>query len=411
MQLPIIYWIKRGDKLKQKIDFEKEYGVVLEGGGAKGAYQIGVWRALREYGIKIKGISGVSVGALNGALICMDDYEKAKSLWENIAYSQIMNVDDIKMDNLIKRNLSEVSLSELRKDTTKFLIDKGIDVSPLRELIKSHIDEDKIRSSPIELIISTFSVSQRKELDINVKELESGLICDYLMGSAYFPAFKKEKLHGQKYLDGGVVNNVPINHLISRGYKDIIVIRIYGMGLEKNVKIPTDVNVIEIAPRVDLGNILEFDHRKSRRNIKIGYYDGLRSMRDLAGKNYYIEGTHSEDYYAKLLTQISIKSCEKLFHLYRIEITNPSLFIRILFEEVYPLLAKDLKLEKDWSYKELFLTMVEICARRIKIQKYQVYTETELCSLVHKLREKIELKQSDEITLVDALLDLIEDLN
>ena len=42
---------------------EKEYGIVLEGGGARGAYQIGVWKALREAGMKIKGVAGTSVGA------------------------------------------------------------------------------------------------------------------------------------------------------------------------------------------------------------------------------------------------------------------------------------------------------------------------------------------------------------
>ena len=59
--------------MKLRIDLEKEYGIVLEGGGARGAYQIGVWKALREAGMKIKGVAGTSVGALNGALICMDD--------------------------------------------------------------------------------------------------------------------------------------------------------------------------------------------------------------------------------------------------------------------------------------------------------------------------------------------------
>lgn len=48
------------------IDLTKEYGLVLEGGGAKGAYQIGAWKALREAGVKLKGIAGTSVGALNG---------------------------------------------------------------------------------------------------------------------------------------------------------------------------------------------------------------------------------------------------------------------------------------------------------------------------------------------------------
>ena len=77
--------------MKPVIDLTNEYGLVLEGGGAKGAYQIGAWKALREAGVKLKGIAGTSVGALNGALICMGDYENARKVWENITYSRIMS--------------------------------------------------------------------------------------------------------------------------------------------------------------------------------------------------------------------------------------------------------------------------------------------------------------------------------
>ena len=45
------------------LDLTREYGIVLEGGGARGAYQIGAWRALRGAGVKLKGIAGTSVGA------------------------------------------------------------------------------------------------------------------------------------------------------------------------------------------------------------------------------------------------------------------------------------------------------------------------------------------------------------
>ena len=84
--------------MKPIIDLTKEYGLVMEGGGAKGAYQIGAWKAMREAGVKIKGIAGTSVGALNGALICMDDLTNAEKVWENISYSSIMSVEDEKME-------------------------------------------------------------------------------------------------------------------------------------------------------------------------------------------------------------------------------------------------------------------------------------------------------------------------
>ena len=62
--------------MKPIIDLNKEYGLVFDGGGARGAYQIGAWRALSEAGVKISAVAGTSVGALNGALVCMGDLGK-----------------------------------------------------------------------------------------------------------------------------------------------------------------------------------------------------------------------------------------------------------------------------------------------------------------------------------------------
>ena len=55
----------------------KKYGLVLAGGGGKGAYQIGAWKAMREMGIEFESIAGVSIGGINGAFIAADDYDKA----------------------------------------------------------------------------------------------------------------------------------------------------------------------------------------------------------------------------------------------------------------------------------------------------------------------------------------------
>ena len=71
------------------LDLSKEYGLVLDGGGARGAYQIGAWKALREAGVRINAVAGTSVGALNGALICMDDPEKAEKIWQEIGRAHV----------------------------------------------------------------------------------------------------------------------------------------------------------------------------------------------------------------------------------------------------------------------------------------------------------------------------------
>ena len=63
--------------------------IVLSGGGAKGAYQVGVWRALRKLGIKYSIVTGTSVGALNGVLMVQNEYIKARSMWYNINFDLI----------------------------------------------------------------------------------------------------------------------------------------------------------------------------------------------------------------------------------------------------------------------------------------------------------------------------------
>lgn len=374
-----------------RIDRNKEYGLVLEGGGAKGAYQIGVWKALIEHGVQIKAISGVSVGALNGALICMGDAEKATSIWENIAYSQVMDVDDNKMDKLVKGRIRDISWRELSRDALKLFRDRGVDIQPLRDMIHDYIDEEVIRDSPIQLIINTISVSSLKEVALDVKEIEQGLMEDFLIGSAYFPIFKIEKLHGEKYIDGGVVNNIPIDHLINRGYKDIIVIRIFGIGLEKNIKIPEDVNVIEIIPNANLGNMFEFDGKRSKRNIEIGYLDGLRYIKGLVGQTFYLDQTHDDEYYMRLFGSVEIEPMREIFEVFGLKIIEEKTFYRQLFEEFYPFLSMELRLEANWNYKDLFITMAEKSGIVLRIRRFQLYTEREyLEKIIEKYNDAVE---------------------
>lgn len=373
-------------------DFTKEYGLVLEGGGAKGAYQIGVWRALLSYGVKIKGVSGVSVGALNGALMCMGDYDQAEQLWRELNYSAIMKVDNDQMEKIIGHHLKELNFKELKKDISKFLKDKGIDITPLKDLIDKWVDEDKIRNSDMEFIFGTFLVSKLKEVEISTKEMENENLKDYLLASASLPAFKKDKLNGLKYMDGGLFNNVPIDMLINRGYKDIIVIRIFGRGLEKPVKIPRDVNVIEIAPRIKLGGTLEFNTTKIRRNMMVGYYDGLRCLKSLEGKIYYIDNDLTEE--ACGLKFINTNEAVKmgLLEYYKEEYGPGVSYTRQFVEIVCPYLADTLKLKKEWSYRELYLSLLELCAKSLKLTKYRVYTQEELKSAIIIRYQQMSMK-------------------
>lgn len=378
-------------RIKLQLDLDREYGIVLEGGGAKGAYQVGAWRALREAGVKIRGAAGTSVGALNGALICMDDFQKAEHIWENISYSRVMDVDDQLMDQLKKfsiRNLSSLTslnVGELISGAKRLLKDGGFDIAPLKGLIDDVVDEEKIRSSDRELYVVTYSLSDRQPLIANVKEAPEGTISDMLMASAYLIGFRQEKLGGKYYMDGGGINNVPVDVLIDKGYKDIIVLRIYGYGIdtEKKLEIPEDVSIYHVAPRQDLGGILEFDRKRARRNMLLGYFDSKRMLYGLAGRVYYINAPEGETYYFdKMMTEIHVLLSYLKPEFTRDEEDMPG--YRKYTETIFPQLAKELRMKEGWDYKDLYLSLLEDLAKQYRIGRFKIYTVDEMLNLILK---------------------------
>lgn len=384
--------------MRFQLDLTKEYGIVLEGGGAKGSYQIGAWKALKEAGLRIRGIAGVSVGSLNGALICMDDLEKAEYIWENISYSKVMDVDDDMMESVKKWDLKAIDLRQITEEAKRILKDKGFDITPLKQLIDSSIDEEKIRSSDREFYITTYSVTDHQLLTLEVNDIPEGEIGDMLLASAYFPAFKNQKLKGRRYMDGGGWNNVPVNVLLDQGYEDILVIRIYGLGFdsEKITEIPDEVNVYHIAPRQDLGGILEFDKKQARKNMTLGYYDAKRLLYGLEGRWYYIDAPHSEAYYFdRMMSEI-----ERILSFWYQE---KELFwsdelegYRMYTEVVFPAMAKEMKLKENWTYKDFYLSMLECLARRKRINRFQIYTADQLRQQIIQKYEKAWETQGGE---------------
>lgn len=365
------------------IDLNREYGIVLEGGGARGAYQIGAWKALREAGVKIRGVAGTSVGALNGALICMDDLKKAEEIWSTMTYSRVFHVEDDLMERLRKLEIRSFNLAELAAEVKKVVAGRGLDIGPLKQLIADTIDEEKIRKSPCDFYATTFSLTDRKEINFDVKTAPEGTMKDMLLASAYFPGFKNEKLGGKTYMDGGSVNNVPVNVLTKRGYKDIIVIRIYGIGVDKEKRFtpPLDVTIHRIAPRRNLGGILEFDSVRAKRNMLLGYYDAKRLLYDLVGRKYYFHMPRSEAYYFdKMMSELS------LFVRFLIPAKEPGelLGYRAYTERFFPALAKKMRLPAEWDYRDFYGAVLEICARKMELEVFRIYTVEEIVGQVHK---------------------------
>ena len=344
--------------MKLLLDLTKEYGLVLDGGGARGAYQIGAWKALREAGVHINAVAGTSVGALNGALICMGDLEKAEKIWSEMTFSRVMDVDDVWMERLFQ---GEQRLADILPEIRRILAEGGVDVTPLRRLIHETVDEKKIRESGIEFCMTTFSLSEFRKLELSISDIPEGRLEDFLLASAYLIGFRNEKLEGRRYLDGGLADNVPVAPLVERGYKDIIEIRIYGPGREPRVKLPEDAEIYRIGPRVRLGSILEFDGRRSRQNMKIGYYDAKRMLYGLEGIIYYIDQEYSDEWYERRMRDVS-------------ELEEAELAFR-------------LKIAPGYTDKEIYLAVLEASAKQLQVPKYRIYTVDELRKLVQERYE------------------------
>lgn len=261
-----------------------KYALALAGGGTKGSYQIGVWKALRELNIEITTIAGTSIGAINGAAIAVDEYEKTKKIWEHLDYSYLVEYKPYDKELDFQQNYQNVK--EQLMDITK---KRGLDITPLRKLLTNMIDEEKIRKSKIELIVTTVSLSEFKPVFKSVKDMPTGQVIDYLLASAALPVFQKIEIDGKAYIDGGAYDNLPINTLIERGHKNIIAVDLAGgLGIKKKVK-DHSANIILIKNSSMLGGLLDFSAKQSRINLRLGYLDAMKAFGKNYGKTYFIK--------------------------------------------------------------------------------------------------------------------------
>lgn len=265
---------------------QQTYGLVLAGGGAKGAYQIGAWRALRELGIEFNAIAGTSIGAINGALMAQGSFETAMRFWSNAEVSNGINLPfELKSgDNLF-------SLSNMPQIFYEVLRNGGIDISPAKKIVEDNISEEAVRASNIPLAIVTFNLNNMKPVELFVSDMPEGTMIDYIMASARFPGLNKQGPDDSQYLDGGVYDNAPLGILRRHGYHRLIVIDISSRKGMAHKEDWSCANIVYIRPYVpeDLGAAFEFDKDMNERRMEMGYYDTKKAFGELFGKDYYFK--------------------------------------------------------------------------------------------------------------------------
>lgn len=283
----------------------KPYGLILAGGGAKGAYQIGAWKAMRELGIEFEAIAGTSIGAINGALIAQDDFERAVELWSNVEVA-----DGINIEAELKDYENLFSFSNLPQIFREVIKNGGVDVTPAKKLVGDYVNEEKVRASGIPLGVVTFQLTNFKPVELFVDEMPQGQLVDYLMASARFPGLNKQGPDNGQYLDGGIYDNAPIGILRKRGINRLVVVDISNMKGVGHKEDWSCADIIYIRPYdpKELGEPFEFDKPYTEKRIQMGYLDAKKAFGVLGGLNYYF----SQKEYRQMLETYGYEACSQL---------------------------------------------------------------------------------------------------
>lgn len=264
---------------KERRSMEK-YAVALAGGGSKGIYQVGAWKALKELGIEFEAVTGTSIGAVNGSFMVQGDITKAENMWNNLKMDQCIRLSEnsgLFSDRLLIPQNTGLILKEV--------IHGGIDQSPLRDLIAEYIDVDAVYSSGIDFGLCTYSLKDHSSLKVWRKDIPREQFFDYIMASSALPGLKPVKLDDKVYLDGGIGDNLPFDMLRRRGLRNIIAI---DMRAVKDHSITTDrLRITHICNSMDLGATLDVTPSVLARNYQLGYLDTRKTFGFLDGIHYY----------------------------------------------------------------------------------------------------------------------------
>lgn len=309
-------------------------GLVLSGGGAKGAYHVGVLKALCELGARVDAVAGASIGALNGAILASapslrEGVSRIEELWETLAessplslkmpnYLELLVVAGLHLNGLNYINgLAHLAQATCGSKLPEWLhqwlevsdgLSSGVlSETPLQRLMDLYLDVDAL-SSGLPLYVSVFR-SQGALRDLlscligelgftnspdseflHVQSLPQDEQREALVASAAIPLlFSPKQVNNTPYTDGGqggwskMQGNTPITPLLRAGYKTVIVTHLSDGSLWSRQDFP-DTTVLEIRPQATINrdggarDLLGFDAKKIPSWIQQGYDDTMHCV-------------------------------------------------------------------------------------------------------------------------------------
>lgn len=255
----------------------KKYGLCFSGGGGKGAYELGVWKALKHLGknFDITAVSGASIGAVNGAVFATSELEMAEEIWNSVNSGTFYQFNESMM---------------LSRDSLLEILNKDIDYDKLKfSNIKAYANTSKIDESipfpqKVEEVKPYFR-QQKESMEERyycLNQLGKEKIIQILLASTALPVvYPAVNIDGEKMIDGGMTDNVPIRPLVEEEGCENLIVVMCGKDNEYDIYLASRCKeIIEIRPSRDIGDFfdgtLDFSRDSISFRIKLGYYDTLR---------------------------------------------------------------------------------------------------------------------------------------
>lgn len=362
-----------------------ETALVLGGGGAKGAYEVGAIAALDELGIKAGSVFGTSVGALHAAMYAQGSMDAAAELWDNIRLSDVVSEESLAIADDAENIFDHPE--KLLEFITRYAQKKGVDVSPLMDILHKLIDEDKIRRSGVHLGIVTTRFPSLAMVEKRLEEMETGSLIDWLMASAScFPIFPMKQVGGDRYIDGGFCDNTPVEMAVRSGARDIVAIDI---GKHRShTQYDRRPNITYIRTSQPLGGLLTLDSALSARNRILGYNDVMRAFGRMRGVSYSFDAVDAQALYARAqdyvihLTQLETSMCH----------SNALTRTREIGAPFFSLLEEDLPEKADCI--DYLLRGCELCAQIAEVNPAQVMT---FATLRDELHARLPLEKAESM--------------
>jgi len=332
-------------------------GLVLSGGGAKGAYEVGVIKALARLGLKVDAVSGASIGAINGAVVAASpDLQTAadtlEAVWTGLDSESVLKLDKSNiryialgaLNQLVRTalGLNPVSFATMvvgskiagwvfTEEDARFMA--ILDSSPLEKIIEVALDFDRLlgpdgkefyaavyassgggfRGTMSDIIRYAASAGESDFLKIQDYDRETAI--KVILASAAIPiALKAVEVDDKTYRDGGMGNrvteqgNVPMKPLADAGCTHVILVMLRQGSLFNRNEWP-DLTPIEIRPSFDITNgrslksTFDFSPSRIRDLIQRGEEDAENTLGKIAQAYGLVRNMRSQQ-------QEMLKSCE-----------------------------------------------------------------------------------------------------